>query len=92
MHDVTVDRTLGEKLQVNFNVTFPRMACSALGLDAMDASGEHQDDVMSHVYKTRLDSRGQKAFDRARGGMHTLTMDLLHEPPDVRGNLLVGEL
>ena len=35
-HQMSVDTTRGEKLQINFNVTFHRMPCSIISLDTMD--------------------------------------------------------
>ena len=53
-----VDHTRGEKLRINFDITFPRMACSVVHLDAMDISGKHQLDVDHNVVKIRLDKNG----------------------------------
>jgi hypothetical protein len=38
-HQLSVDTTRGEKLQINFNVSFHRMPCSIISLDTMDISG-----------------------------------------------------
>jgi len=46
-----VDTTRGEKLQINFDVTFQRIPCSLLSVDAMDVSGSHQLDVTHHIKK-----------------------------------------
>jgi hypothetical protein len=53
-----VDTSRGEKLQINFDVTFPRIPCSLLSVDAMDVSGSHQLDVSHHITKKSLDSSG----------------------------------
>jgi hypothetical protein len=37
-----VDKSRGEKLVVNMNITFPRVPCYLLSVDIMDISGEHQ--------------------------------------------------
>ena len=39
--------------QINFDVTFSRLPCSVLSLDAMDVSGEHELDVVHDVYKRK---------------------------------------
>jgi hypothetical protein len=39
---IVVDKSRGEKLVVNLNVTFPRVPCYLLSVDIMDISGEHQ--------------------------------------------------
>ncbi|KAF2546403.1 hypothetical protein F2Q70_00020357 [Brassica cretica] len=50
MHPVTetqlrVDTTRGEKLRINFDVTFPALQCSIISIDTMDISGERHLDV-----------------------------------------------
>ncbi|KAI0769911.1 Sec1 family-domain-containing protein [Fomes fomentarius] len=55
---IVVDRSRGEKLTVNMNVTFPRVPCYLLSLDVMDISGETQSDITHNILKTRLDERG----------------------------------
>ncbi|KAK9023540.1 hypothetical protein V6N11_003758 [Hibiscus sabdariffa] len=53
-----VDTSRGETLRINFDVTFPAVACSILCLDAMDISGEQQLDVKHDIVKKRLDAHG----------------------------------
>jgi len=55
---IVVDKSRGEKLTVNLNVTFPRVPCYLLSLDVMDISGETQRDVSHNVWKLRLDHLG----------------------------------
>jgi len=55
---IVVDKSRGEKLTVNFNVTFPRVPCYLLSLDVVDISGEQQKDVSHNVLKSRLDKQG----------------------------------
>jgi len=54
-----VDVSKGEKLQINFDVTFQRIPCSLLSVDAMDVSGSHQLDVSHHIKKQSLDVDGK---------------------------------
>ncbi|KAG5519719.1 hypothetical protein PMAC_001876 [Pneumocystis sp. 'macacae'] len=56
--ELTIDRTRSEKLQINLNLTFPKIPCSILSLDIMDVSGELQTDVSHNVVKNRLDKNG----------------------------------
>ncbi|KAK2465257.1 hypothetical protein APHAL10511_002611 [Amanita phalloides] len=56
---IVVDRSRGEKLTVNLNITFPRVPCYLLSLDIMDISGEQQRDVTHNILKTRLDDKGR---------------------------------
>ncbi|KAI0690453.1 Sec1-like protein [Cerioporus squamosus] len=55
---IVVDRSRGEKLTVNMNITFPRVPCYLLSLDVMDISGETQSDITHNILKTRLDEAG----------------------------------
>jgi hypothetical protein len=55
-HQLTVDTTRDPRLDVRFDLTFPRLPCAWLTLDVMDASGEMHLDVESHdVHKERLE-------------------------------------
>jgi hypothetical protein len=55
---IVVDKSRGEKLSVNMNITFPRVPCYLLSVDVMDISGETQRDISHNVVKTRLDPNG----------------------------------
>ncbi|KIL67798.1 hypothetical protein M378DRAFT_121901 [Amanita muscaria Koide BX008] len=57
---IVVDRSRGEKLTVNFNITFPRVPCYLLSLDIVDISGEQQKEVSHNVLKTRLDNQSRQ--------------------------------
>ncbi|ORY07332.1 endoplasmic reticulum-golgi intermediate compartment protein 3-like protein [Basidiobolus meristosporus CBS 931.73] len=66
-----VDKSRKEKLGINFNVTFPKLPCYVLGLDVMDISGDHQENIGHDIYKTRLDPEGKeiskdKEYDAAK--------------------------
>ncbi|KAL8523472.1 hypothetical protein ACS0TY_013434 [Phlomoides rotata] len=63
LHAVTetklvVDTSRGERLRINFDVTFPALACSIVSLDAMDISGEQHLDVRHDIIKKRIDAHG----------------------------------
>ncbi|KAF8160191.1 Sec1-like protein [Pholiota molesta] len=55
---IVVDKSRGEKLTVNLNITFPRVPCYLVSVDVMDISGEQQRDISHNVLKSRLDSNG----------------------------------
>ncbi|PPQ72304.1 hypothetical protein CVT24_004581 [Panaeolus cyanescens] len=55
---IVVDKSRGEKLTVNLNVTFPRVPCFLVSVDVMDISGELQRDISHNVLKLRLDHNG----------------------------------
>ncbi|KRY23701.1 Endoplasmic reticulum-Golgi intermediate compartment protein 3 [Trichinella patagoniensis] len=52
VEELLVDTTVGDaRLKINFDIVFPAMACSFLSVDAMDASGQFQNDVTENVWK-----------------------------------------
>ncbi|KAK4741195.1 hypothetical protein SAY87_024783 [Trapa incisa] len=62
LHTVTetkllVDTSRGEKLHINFDVTFPSIPCSLLSVDAMDISGEQHIDIRHDITKKRIDAQ-----------------------------------
>ncbi|KAH9325488.1 hypothetical protein KI387_005666 [Taxus chinensis] len=65
--ELIVDTSRGETLQINFDVTFPALACSILSLDAMDISGEQHLDVKHNIIKKRIDSQGNVIETRPDG-------------------------
>ncbi|KAL9245162.1 hypothetical protein vseg_018842 [Gypsophila vaccaria] len=72
LHAVTetqliVDTSRGETLRINFDVTFPALACSIVSIDAMDISGEQHLDVRHDIIKKRLDSHGNVIETRPDG-------------------------
>ncbi|KAJ7968181.1 endoplasmic reticulum-Golgi intermediate compartment protein 3-like [Quillaja saponaria] len=62
-----VDTSRGEKLHINFDVTFPAIPCSILSLDAMDISGEQHLDIKHDIVKKRIDSHGNVIEARQDG-------------------------
>ncbi|BGP58406.1 hypothetical protein JCM8202_001909 [Rhodotorula sphaerocarpa] len=64
---VLVDRTRGEKLVVNLDITFPRVPCYLLSIDIMDISGEHQHDIHHDLFKTRLSPSGKPIEEAIKG-------------------------
>ncbi|XP_021899907.1 endoplasmic reticulum-Golgi intermediate compartment protein 3-like [Carica papaya] len=63
LHTITetkllVDTSRGEKLRINFDVTFPAIPCTLLSLDAMDISGEQHRDIRHDIIKRRINSHG----------------------------------
>jgi endoplasmic reticulum-Golgi intermediate compartment protein 3 len=66
--DVT---TLGERMEIHMNITFPKIPCELLTLDVMDVSGEQQHGVLAGVRKARLEpaEKGGKVIDMKRLSM-----------------------
>mmetsp|Transcript_57518 Transcript_57518/g.135342 ORF Transcript_57518/g.135342 Transcript_57518/m.135342 type:complete len:416 (-) Transcript_57518:75-1322(-) len=65
-HELLVDTSRGEMLQINLNVTFPRMPCSVISLDTMDISGEQQLDVAHSIFKQRIDAEGNPVGEKQK--------------------------
>lgn len=55
---MVVDSSLGEKLQVNLDVSFLAVNCRDAHINAMDVAGELQVNMHQTVVKTRLDGNG----------------------------------
>ncbi|KAK9069533.1 hypothetical protein SSX86_011437 [Deinandra increscens subsp. villosa] len=72
LHTVTetklvVDTSRGEKLHINFDITFPAVSCTLLSLDAMDISGEQHLDIRHDIIKKRIDSNGKLIEEKKEG-------------------------
>ena len=68
-----VDKSRKELMQINLNMTFPKIPCFLLSIDVMDVAGEHQNggkisvfNVADHLmHKTRLDPQGNVILKQA---------------------------
>lgn len=72
LHTVTesklvVDTSRGEKLHINFDITFPAVSCTLLSLDAMDISGEQHLDIRHDIFKKRIGADGKVIEERKEG-------------------------
>lgn len=47
-------------MKISFDITFPHAPCAYMGVDAMDASGEHQLAVDHNIFKIRLTADGRQ--------------------------------
>eukprot|EP01098_Paradermamoeba_levis_P001196 TRINITY_DN1133_c0_g1_i4.p2 TRINITY_DN1133_c0_g1~~TRINITY_DN1133_c0_g1_i4.p2 ORF type:complete len:172 (+),score=45.41 TRINITY_DN1133_c0_g1_i4:48-563(+) len=56
---LVVDVSRGEKLKIHVDITFPALACGDLSLDALDSTGEQQNEISHHIVKKRLDQYGK---------------------------------
>ncbi|CAD6589943.1 MAG: hypothetical protein TREMPRED_005581, partial [Tremellales sp. Tagirdzhanova-0007] len=56
---IVVDRSRGEKLVIEMDITFPKVPCYLLSLDVIDISGEHQMDLEHDISKTRVSKEGR---------------------------------
>ena len=57
---VAVDTSLGRRMRVNLNITFPALACEDLHVDVMDVAGDSQLDIDNTLTKTRLRLDGRR--------------------------------
>jgi hypothetical protein len=54
LEHIRVDTSLGKRMRVNMNITFPSLACDDLHLDAIDVAGDSQLDVEDTLKKRKL--------------------------------------
>jgi hypothetical protein len=52
--DMFVAQDAGQKLKINFNMTFPHLPCFGLSLDVLDIMGRHEVGVARNVIRTRM--------------------------------------
>ena len=60
---ISVDTSLGKKMRVNMNITFPGLACEDLHVDVMDVAGDSQVDIEDTLVKVRLNRLGKRVND-----------------------------
>lgn len=63
-HHVRVDPTVGEKLRIEFDITFHALHCGEVNLDAMDVTGEQQEPDDHGIWKERIGANGKIVGDR----------------------------
>ena len=68
---MAVDGTQNELMTVRIDITFPRVPCSVLSVDAYDQSGKNDQDVRGELHKERLSEFGKSlgSYDKAGGGV-----------------------
>lgn len=54
-----VDTSLGKKMRINMNITFPALACEDLHLNALDVAGDSQIDIEDSMKKKKLHLNGR---------------------------------
>jgi len=55
---ISVDTSLGKRMSVNLNITFPALACEDLHIDVMDVAGDSQLNIEDTMVKRRLTLKG----------------------------------
>ena len=54
LEHIRVDTSLGQRMRVNLNITFPGLACEDLHVDVMDVAGDSQLNIDDTLVKLRL--------------------------------------
>ncbi|QDZ22636.1 endoplasmic reticulum vesicle transporter [Chloropicon primus] len=61
VNELSVDRSRGEQMQINLDITLHRMGCSHISIDVMDVSGDYHLHVDDHeILKQRIDLDGNR--------------------------------
>lgn len=55
---IAVDTSIGKRMRVNLDITFPAVACEDLHMDIIDVAGDSQLDVEDTIVKKRLNRHG----------------------------------
>ena len=78
---MAVDGTQNELMTVRMDITFPRVPCSVLSVDAYDQSGKNDQDVRGELHKERLSEFGKSlgSYDKAGGGVTEEEDALIHD-------------
>jgi thiol-disulfide isomerase/thioredoxin len=58
--DITLDQHHNDLLQINFNLTLPRLSCAYASVDVSDMLGTHRVNVSKNIRKFRLDADGER--------------------------------
>jgi hypothetical protein len=56
---MVVDTTLGQQLIININISFHKLTCAEVHLDAMDVAGDNQLNIEHDMIKQRLSKDGE---------------------------------
>jgi endoplasmic reticulum-Golgi intermediate compartment protein 3 len=81
VRQMAVDGTQNELMTVRLDMTFPRVPCSVLSVDAFDQSGKNDQDVRGELHKERISELGISlgAYDKAGGGVSDEEDLLMHD-------------
>jgi len=58
LEHIVVDKSLGKRMKVNLNITFPALHCDDLHLNIIDVAGDSQLEVSDKMFKQRLNLDG----------------------------------
>ncbi|KAL3313161.1 Endoplasmic reticulum-Golgi intermediate compartment protein 3 [Cichlidogyrus casuarinus] len=57
---ILIDATKNDRLEINIDITMPKLSCDVLSLDTIDVSGKSQYDIRHSVHKISLDESGKE--------------------------------
>lgn len=80
VEELFVDSTSADlRVDIHFDLTFPKLPCTFLSIDVMDIGGTNQHDVKDDIFKLRLDANGQKidGVNPIKQGLFLLLYNLL---------------
>lgn len=64
--ELVVDRDRNSHLDINLDISFPKLPCDLISLDVMDLTGEVEFDLLKNGFtKTRLDTSGREIEETA---------------------------
>lgn len=74
---LSVEKSLGKRMRVNLNITFPALACEDVHIDVMDVAGDSQINVEDTMVKQRLSLRGipMSSAEKAESNKHRLEQE-----------------
>ena len=64
-------------VNVNLDITFPKIPCDVLSVDVEDILGTHKTDVMGELHKDRLDKKGKKVNEETQLDKNSFRGDIL---------------
>jgi endoplasmic reticulum-Golgi intermediate compartment protein 3 len=88
MEHIAVDTSLGKRMRVNLNITFPSLSCVDLHVDAIDVAGDSQIDVDDTLKKRQLHLDG-RAFSMEEILVET---NYHRQQQESKERILIGEL
>lgn len=92
---LVVDRLIGQKISINFNITFYSLPCSAASIDSMDITGDQQVNVIQKILKQHINENGKPIGEPSNGFFSDISDPLKMLRPqleDTRGCILSGSL
>jgi endoplasmic reticulum-Golgi intermediate compartment protein 3 len=72
VQNLTVDPGRNEKLRIHFDVDLNYINCDIVGVDALDGTGNAQLELTNHMFKTRIDHRGNPIGDGKRAKLERI--------------------